>query len=150
MKQKFKAGQSLIEMVIAIGMMSFLMVAILSVTSLSIKNTRVAQDRSQAVGLAQEGIELMRTYRDFSWTDFYNLANGQSYILEDNWTVESGLSQIGCDQTNYFDASNYYSRCVSLSTVEVNSVVIEVVVYWQEGSQLKSISQSTTLSLWEI
>lgn len=147
---KFKGGQSLIEMVVAVGMMSLLMVALLSVISLSIKNTRLAQARTQAVGLAQEGIELMRAYRDFSWNDFYAKADGQSYTLVDNWTVEAGLTQSGCNEFSYFDASQFFSRCVTLSAVEVGRVTVEVIIYWQEGSQLKNISQSTNLSLWEI
>ena len=54
--KKLNSGQSLVEMVVAVGMMSLLMVALLSVTSLSIKNTRLAQSRTQAVGLVQEGL----------------------------------------------------------------------------------------------
>ncbi|MEK7513538.1 MAG: hypothetical protein AAB430_00120 [Patescibacteria group bacterium] len=148
--KKLNSGQSLVEMVVAVGMMSLLMVALLSVTSLSIKNTRLAQSRTQAVGLVQEGVELMRAYRDFNWNGFYAKANGQSYVLLDNWTVETGLTQTGCSQTSYFDASNFFSRCVKLSTIEAGNVSVEVTVYWQEGSQLKQVVQSTNLSLWEI
>lgn len=149
MKQ-LKSGQSLVEMVVAVGMMSLLMVALLSVTSLSIKNTRLAQSRTQAVGLVQEGVELMRAMRDFNWNNFYAKANGQSYILVDNWTVEMGLTQIGCSQTSYYDANNFFSRCVKLTQIGAGNVNVEVIVYWQEGNQLKQVAQSTNLTLWEI
>lgn len=150
MKQ-LKSGQSLVEMVVAVGMMSLLMVALLSVTSLSIKNTRLAQSRTQAVGLVQEGIELMRAMRDFNWNDFYAKAeDGHSYVLVDNWIVETGLTQTGCSQTSYYDANNFFSRCVKLTQIGAGNVNVEVIVYWQEGNQLKQVAQSTNLTLWEI
>jgi Tfp pilus assembly protein PilV len=55
-------GQSLVEVVIAVGAMSVLLVALLSLMSLSLRNSRLAKDRARAVASASQGVELMRAY----------------------------------------------------------------------------------------
>ena len=142
-KQNF--GQSLIEVVVAVGVMALLLTAVLALISLSVKNSRLSKDRTQAVGLAQQGVELMRTYRDFSWSTLLAKANNTNYNLPGGWTVATGLSTI-CPVAN--NIYNYYLRCVVLST-QPEGVAVQVTVSWVEGSQTYRTVQSTNLSLWE-
>lgn len=132
------AGQSLVEVVIAVGAMSVLLVALLSLMSLSLRNSRLAKDRARAVASASQGVELMRAYRDSNWNEFLGLANGSNYDLPANWVVEDGLSG-SCD----------IERCVQLSLVTDQVVEVNVRVAWTEGSQTFSTNQVTQLSLWE-
>lgn len=125
------------EMVVAIGAMSVLLVALLSLMSLSLRNSRLAKDRAQAVALAQEGVELMRAYRDFNWSEFLAKANSTNYNLPANWVVENGLN-----------AACSSERCVQLNPV-AGQVEVNVVVSWLEGSQTFTTNQLTQLSLWE-
>lgn len=134
---KCSKGQSLVEVVIAVGAMSVLLVALLSLMSLSLRNSRLAKDRARAVALASEGVELMRAYRDYNWNQFLNLADGSNYDLPANWVVEDGLSAVcGSD------------RCVRL-VLAGGQVEVSVAVSWVEGSQTFSTNQVTQLSLWE-
>lgn len=148
---KTKDGQSLVEVVIAVAAMSLLLVSLLTVVILSVKNSRLAKDRTLAVNWAQEGIELMRAYRDYNWLEFSVLANGDDYQLVANWTVEDGLSgaDSGCTETNFMDGNNFFSRCVNLQLAAVDSVTTVVTVSWPEGGQYKQTIQSTQLSRWE-
>jgi Tfp pilus assembly protein PilV len=150
---KDNQGQSLVEVVVAVGAMSLLLVALLSLVVVSIKNSRLAKDRAKAVALAQGGIELMRAYRDYSWTEFSSFATGDDYVLDASWTVDLiGLGEVatGCDEASYMDATNFYSRCVGLSSAGGASAVdVQVTVSWQEGSQLQQTVQNTRLSVWE-
>lgn len=125
------------EVVIAVGAMSVLLVALLSLMSLSLRNSRLAKDRARAVANASEGIELMRAYRDFNWSGFLAKA-GSQYNLPDNWVVEDGLTTSPCD----------IERCVRLTT-NSGQVEVEVSVSWAEGSQTFVTNQTTQLSLWE-
>lgn len=127
------------EVVIAAGVMSVLLVALLSLMSLSLRNSRLAKDRAAATASATEGVELMRSYRDYNWSGFLAKANGSNYELPQNWVVEDGLSA-GCGTTG--------ERCVRLTTVS-GKVEVKVTVLWQEGSQIFSTNQQTQLSLWE-
>lgn len=144
--KKQNSGQSLVEVVVAVGMMALLLTAVLSLISLSVKNSRVSKDRTMAVGLAQQGVELMRTYRDYlNWSDFLAKA-GTNYDLPENWTVTTGLSN-GCPTDN--NIYEYYLRCVVLTAQPAGEVAVQVTVSWVEGSQTYRTVQSTNLSLWE-
>jgi len=151
-------GQSLIEVVVAVGITTLLSVALLSVVSISIKNSRVARDRTIAVELAQGGIELMRTYRDYNWTTFSGKASvgGTDWVLAENWIVEVGLTDENCDaDTKMSEAGNFsnYSRCVNLisemSGLDVVAVDVVITISWNEGDQIKEVVQSTRLSKWQ-
>jgi len=130
---------------VAVGMMALLLTAVLALISLSVKNSRLAKDRTKAVGLAQEGIELMRAYRDKrGWIGL--LAATGDNNLPKNWTVNDLL--IGpCPGTNNIDG--YYLRCVVLTMQPGGEVVVQVTVSWQEGGQTQKTIQTTKLSLWE-
>ncbi|MCX6816492.1 MAG: hypothetical protein NTZ93_01300 [Candidatus Beckwithbacteria bacterium] len=138
------SGQSLIEVVVAVGMMALLLTAILALVSLSVKNSRVAKDRAQAVSLAQEGVELMRTYRDFSWSQFSGQADGTTaYNLPEDWTVGPALLS-NCQ----ININTFFKRCVLLSQ-NPTPVTVNVVVSWKEGAQTYQTNQVTQLTLWE-
>lgn len=142
---KNSQGQSLVEVLVAVGAMSLLLVALLALVSLSIRNSRLAKDRAQAVALAQEGVELMRAYRDYSWTEFSSIAQAEEYDLPYTWTVEMGLSDV-CIKTATIN--DLFYRCVRVDMV-ANEAEVEVRVAWMEGSQLQETTQLTKLSLWE-
>lgn len=132
-------GQSLVEVVIAVGAMSVLLVALLSLMSLSLRNSRLAKDRARAVASASQGVELMRAYRDYNWSEFLAKANATNYNLPANWVVEDGLSAV-CEAVT--------ERCVQLSPVG-DQVKVDVRTSWTEGSQTFTTNQVTQLSLWE-
>lgn len=140
-------GQSLVEVVVAIGAMSVLLVALLSLMSLSLKNSRMAKNRAKAVALAQEGVELMRAFRDYSWSGFTDRANGNNYNLPGSWVVEDDLSGL-CSYDR--EINELYYRCVSLNVVEAGAVIgVSVEVGWPEGENTLIVNQSTQLANWQ-
>lgn len=144
---KQNQGQSLIELIVALGMMSLLLVALLALVSLSVRNSRLAKNSNQASTLAQAGVEKMRAMRDYSWNGLAVSARIESYDLPENWVVEDGLST-DCDPDNY-QIIGIFSRCVQLSLETVDSVEVTVTVYWQEGNQVKTSQQLARLTRWE-
>ncbi len=133
-------------MVVAIGAMSLLLVALLALISLSLRNSRLAKDRAQAVALAQEGVELMRAYRDYRWSELLGAASGTNYNLPDNWVVEDGLGEV-CVEARQIN--NFFWRCVTLTTPLPDQVGVAVSVSWPEGGQVFTTNQVGQLSLWE-
>lgn len=68
---KNQSGQTLVEMVVAIGVLVIVVVALLSVTTVSIRNASFSRDQALATKYAQEAVETVRSYRDQnSWSDF--------------------------------------------------------------------------------
>ena len=59
-----QAGQSLLEVVIALAVIVIIVGALTFATISSIRNSQVAKNHAQATKLAQEGIEWVRTGRD--------------------------------------------------------------------------------------
>jgi type II secretory pathway pseudopilin PulG len=141
---KNQSGQSLVEVIVAVGMMALLLVAILALVALSVKNSRLAKTRNQAVALAQEGIELMRTYRDYSWTELMSRANGTVFDLPDNWIIANGLTN-NCPSD--FPINSVFRRCVSLNNT-TGAINVLLTVAWQEGAKIYQTEQTTQLSLW--
>jgi Tfp pilus assembly protein PilV len=140
-------GQSLIEVIVAVGMMALLLVSLLALITISIKNSRLAQNRAQAVSLSQGGVELMRAFRDFSWTGFLQEADSTNYQLPQNWVVEDSLGPV-CDTVS-IEINGVFSRCVTLSLSGIDTVEVLVTTYWADGSQTKTVTQTTRLSKWE-
>ncbi len=139
-----QSGQSLVEVIVAVGMMGLLLVAILALVALSVKNSRLAKARTQAVALAQEGIELMRTYRDYSWTELMSRADGTIFDLPENCTIAVGLSN-ACPSD--FPINSVFRRCVSLTDTD-GAINVILTVVWQEGAKVYQTEQTTQLSLW--
>lgn len=140
------AGQSLVELVVATGAMSLLLVSLLALMSLSLKNSRLAKDRAQAVALAQEGVELMRAYRDYNWNELLGLTDGTDYNLPDNWVVEDGLTEACVEQRQIND---FFWRCVRLTAPASGQAEISVSVSWPDGGQIFTTNQVGQLALWE-
>ena len=128
-------------------MMSLLLVALLALMSLSVRNSRQAQTQTRALALAQTGVELMRAYRDYSWTLLEQEVSAQAYNLPENWVVGNGLSTT-CDQDDYV-ISSIFSRCVELSLENIDLIQVKATVYWQEGGQQHSVQQLSRLAKWE-
>ena len=144
---KHKFGQSLIEVIVAVGVMALMLTTIAALVSLSVKNSRIAKDRAQAISFAQEGVELMRTYRDFNLTDLTAKAVvGNSWDLMEGWTIHTGF--IDCVSGNI---PGGFTRCVTLGPNVAGSGIVDVnvEVSWTEGSQTYKTNQITQLTLWQ-
>ncbi len=70
MKRKTK-GQSLIEVLIALSVVVLVLLALIAVTTVSVRNSTFAKNQSLATKHAQETIEKIRKYRDQNnWATF--------------------------------------------------------------------------------
>ncbi|MFH1236745.1 MAG: hypothetical protein V1685_07525 [Parcubacteria group bacterium] len=64
---KNRRGQSMIEVIIAIGVITAGLFGTIAVIVTSVRAGRVAADRLTAMSLAREGIEIVRNTRDSNW-----------------------------------------------------------------------------------
>lgn len=72
-------GQTLVEAVVVIGVVVLLATGLVAGTTASLRSAQSGRARSQAVALAQEGIEVTRGLRDEQWSSFQ--ANTGYYCL---------------------------------------------------------------------
>lgn len=63
-------GQTLIEILVALGIITVVVTALASVVVTSMGNVKFSKNQNQATQYAQEGIEIVRQIRDNSYTTF--------------------------------------------------------------------------------
>lgn len=87
MKLKKQNGQTLIEVLIAMGAGIIVLTAMVGIVIKSLSNSQYGKYQSMANGYAQEGMEVLRSLRDASWGNLNNLqVPPQKYCLPENST----------------------------------------------------------------
>jgi len=70
-KRRFESGQSLVEVIVAVGLILTAVVALLTLATSSMKSSGFGAAKARATKLANEEMELVRAYRDeFGWSVF--------------------------------------------------------------------------------
>lgn len=77
-----EGGQTLVEVLLALGIAVIIITAIISVVIIALSNASFSKNQNLANAFAQEGLEVVRAIRDRSWTDFDDLR--RSNCLEQN------------------------------------------------------------------
>ena len=144
MKKIFILGQSLFEVMFAIGIASLVLIAIVSLSTRSVKNSDFSRNNSLASKYAQEGAEWVRQERDTStdWSTFVTGRTG-SDIQIGNLSWSGGGNPI---------TNTIFNRFVrmDLDLVDPNIANVTVKVTWEDGSGQHEVSNSTKLTNWRM
>lgn len=137
---KKQSGQTLAEVVVAIGVIVLLVTGLVVGTSVTLKASQYSKARSQAVKYAQEAVELARSLRDSSWTTFAAYG-GTSQCLDGDgvWTPTSGACSA--------NINNFYTRTV-IFTWDEPRMKTDVTVSWLDGNKTYTVPISTYLTQW--
>lgn len=154
-------GFTLVEIIVAIGLISLVSVSVMSAVSLSLTSAAKIKNDLIAAGLAQEGLEIVRNIRDRDWhlgSSFgASLANG-NYLVD--WGSQSLLSF--SDAFLKKDSNGFYGYQPGQDTIFKRKIIIEnsaqnpatvekvakVEVSWPEKSGLKTIQAEVRLFNW--
>ena len=139
-------GQTLAEVVVAIGVVVLLVTGLIFGTSVTLKASQYGKARSQAVQYAQEAIEITRSLRDSGWTTFftYGGVTPLSWCLDKAgvWTAMSGSCSANID--------SFYTRQVTLTWIEIDSKMkVDVVVSWIDGNKTFTVPVTTYFTQWK-
>lgn len=138
-------GQTLLELVISIGVVVFVMLGLVTAVILSLHTGQSSRNRSSGVKYAQEGVELVRQYRDgHTWDTFMNYVGigGATWCLN-----KSGVwSAVGGNACDVIDG--IYTRLVTL-TWNDPLVHVAIDVSWQDGAQIVHSQLDTYLTKWK-
>lgn len=139
-----QSGQTLAEVVVAIGVIVLLVTGLIVGTSVTLKASQYSKARSQAVQYAQEAVELSRNLRDSGWTGFfpYGAVTPISWCLDKagSWTAMSGACSANID--------NFYTRQVTF-TWDDPRMKTDVVVSWIDGNKTHTVPISTYFTQWK-
>lgn len=140
-----KKGQSLFEVVIAIGVIGIIIAGVVSLAAGSIRNSTFSRNNSLATRYAQEAIEWMRGERDADWVTFYNRATvaGNMYCLDSlSWAKARP-----CNAGEYI-AGTILTRRVIFTPVPTLEVEAEVTVLWADSQGIHQVASSTVYTDW--
>lgn len=162
-KKYYSSGQTMVEMVVATGMVALVLVAIVAGVALSIRNSRFSRNKAIATRYAQETLEKFRALRDeVGWRPFLLDALGNNTAatycfptLPDSAIALTGFlgGCTGQTVTNSAGATEFVRSATSqLSTVDTpnDTVEINVTVSWIEGSKTHQVLLTSKLNSWEL
>ena len=144
--KRYNAGQSLIEVLIAITVVTVVLITLVSAIVMAIRGVRFSKEKIKATFLVQEGMEWARGQRSsLGWADFVDQANasGARYCL-----VNLDFSLVGaCNQSQL--VASIFIRELVLTNLGNNTVKVNVKVSWDEGGKVFASEVETTLTKWE-
>lgn len=137
-------GQTLAEVVVAIGVVVLLVTGLVVGTSVTLKASQYGKARSQAVQYAQEAIEIARNVRDSGWTTFaaYGGVSPVFWCLDKSgvWTAMSDSCSPNID--------NFYTRQVTVTWIDPK-MKVEVQVSWTDGNKTYTVPVTTYFTQWQ-
>jgi hypothetical protein len=146
MKKNTK-GQSIFEVVLALGLITLVIVAIVAVAGISIKNSSFSRNSTLATRNSEATLEWLRGQRDEDWDDFYVRAVSLKWCLP-NLTWEG--SKIGeCEDSDYIE-DTILKREIDFVVDPLDSTNIEtsVKIYWIDAGGYHEVNSVTNFSDW--
>ncbi len=160
--QKFRqnmAGFTLLETVVAIGIVVVGLASALALLSSSVSAVAVVRQRIAAANLVQEGIEVTRNIRDTNWLKGFpwnqGLANGD-YQVE--WS-SSALVPYGDTFLLFDSTSNLYNyttgnptefkRRIKITNLSAIEMMVEVTVTWDNRGRALTVAAEDHLFDWK-
>lgn len=156
--RRFQSGQSMVEMVVAVGMVSLVLVAIVSGIALSIRNSRYSKNKALATRYAQEALEKFRNYRDeVGWSPFVSEVIGGGtqaiYCLDDLpatiGLIGEAMGTCSSEKITNTSGATEFSREAQAEMVN-GSVEVTVLVEWTEGSKTHNVELVSRLNDWTL
>ncbi len=134
------SGFSIIEIILAVSLFSFIATGTLSSTLYGEHAHAKAGDRRRATLIADQTFEFLRSIRD-SDSGFSALANGVYGFEKDNggaWTLVPDVP----------DITDIFERTVTISSVDDNTKQVNATVCWPADNCVNSLSFDTYFSNW--
>lgn len=131
MNKELQTGQSVVEMLMVLGLVAILVTSIVAGTTRSLISQRRSMDKDTAVKLAQSGMEIIRSLRDTDWDTFRNTTG--------TWCFSGTSLESVYDEDAFLDCptriNNKYSRTVRFTWDESKDRMdVLVRVIWRDQS----------------
>lgn len=136
-------GFTLIEIVVAIFLLTVGTVGAFSLIQQTIAFTSIASSQLTATYMAQEGIEIIRNIRD---TNYLEKTTNPSV------TWDEGISSSNWQVVNFLDGSqSKFQRQITIEKTPLdspNKMVVSVEVKWSERGRTHQVMAATELYKW--
>jgi len=155
-----KKGFTLMEVIVAIAIITVALISIISLISFSISGIVANGSKTTAFGLAQEGLEIVRSIRDNNWLDYKRTtADWRDGISAGDYRVQyNSASLLAYSYVPLrIDANGFYRysgaltkfyRKVTISNIDDNQFKVVVEVSWKEKSRNLNMIAESRLYNW--
>jgi len=149
MTAKKLKGQTLIEIVLSLGLATSVIVAIVILGTATLKTTTSSSRRAEATKLSSSGVEAIRYLRDSSGFDSVSIT---CYTISENNVIK--LTDSECDTSLAWDritlgTNNIFDRKIEVSQYAgTNMKKVTSTVRWQEAGGYRQVVISTVFSKW--
>ena len=124
--QKSNAGQSIIEIIVALALVTLVILGLVKVSINSINNSTFARDQRAATKYAQEGIESARQCKEENALAFWNGSCPELAVPSDA----------------------KFTREITYTQIEEGKMQVEVIVSWTSSKGQHQSSLKTYLTKW--
>lgn len=138
-------GQTLFELIIAIGIGVIIVTAIVQLVTISVRNASFSKNKNEATRLAQQALEWLRTEKEKDWAVFYSRTGNPAYWCLPTLAWTAG--QCGSGQT--ISGSTIFIRQATLDQENIDGdadnddIVAVVTVSWTEGGKTHQSTVTT-------
>ena len=155
-KTSKQRGQTIVEVLIATGVVALVMTAVAAGLTLSVKNSSQSKYRALATKMGQETTELFRRERDrLGWESFYEILQADGALttycigetLPSNTQGFIDLPTGSCSD-GFTVANTEYRREAEVQLVNPDLVRIMVDVVWFDGNNQRSTMITHELQNW--
>ena len=154
-RPKFLSGQSLVEVVVSVGIAVMLAISLITTSLITQKSARSARNNSQATKLVQQTLEQLRVFRDRA--GFSGLPSAPTTtVCADFNIVDANNPSTWAFVTPvpacpYFETipDTIFSRQIEFLNQGNEKRLITVTVRWDESGQTRTVKSQTFLSLWQ-
>lgn len=160
-------GISILEVVVAILIITIGMVGVLSLVIQNIQAQYINKNILIASGLAQEGLELVRNVRDLNWLtpgntwdqNIVGIPSDRTYTIDYNGNINAPVNSLDDNGAKlYIDSNGFYTHTATalptnfyrLITVVDNTNYLDVkcTIRWQDGTENHDYTAETYLYDW--
>jgi len=154
-----KRGFSLLEVIIATLVVTIGIVGALSLINYSISSATIGKSQIIASGLAQEGLEIVRSIRDDNWhqdiTWNTGLGAGEYRVQYNNGALLllAGNPYLKINSNGYYQYDSgddtRFSRKIIISTISAIQIKVVSEVTWSERGDIHNVSAEYRLYNWK-
>jgi len=144
-------GQSMVEVVVVVGIVVLLITGLVSVTTATLRFSQMSKSRTQALQYAKEGLEVVRIVKEAKWDDIptsastkYCLAKGQQNL------GNAVLGVCPMDIDNMFSRTVVFSDEGTSCTVATFCRKVTVTVSFTEQGQNRSVILTSYITNWRM
>ncbi|MBI3290184.1 prepilin-type N-terminal cleavage/methylation domain-containing protein [Candidatus Microgenomates bacterium] len=142
----FQAGQTLVELLVTLGIAAVFIIALISVSTGALGNINFSRSQGDGNRYAREALEWLRAQRDSSWTTFAanSSSGGTTWCLSNlSWPGSSG----NCGTTKIPNTN--FTREVVLTTTSATEVTIKIDATWTDAKGTHNAQLNSILTKWK-